>query len=126
MDNQKQIKVMTGYAVLAGLITPVMLLASVPRLRRLTHGQPGGWSGFRTARSTSSIENWQLAQTLSANHFMVIGMASLVIAILAYLVLLRRKNLTLTQLWWFTLIVTSLPIVALIFSAIYINSVLPH
>jgi len=126
VDQQIDKRKLTAYALLTWLITPVALLATVPRLRQLAHGQPGGWFGFRTVRSTSTIENWQLAQSLLADHFTVIGIASLVIAIVAYLVLLSRKDRTLTQLWWFTLIVTALPIIALVFSTIYINNLLPY
>jgi uncharacterized membrane protein len=125
-QNEKQFRNFSRLSALAaGLFMPLMYLAFVPVLRRLAHGAPGGWVGFRTAASTSSIENWQLAQSLAANHFLILGLGFLVIAALCYLLIARFAPEN-SKLWaWVGFGLLALQMVALGVSTFIIERALP-
>lgn len=125
-QNEKQFRNFSRLSALAaGLFMPLMYLAFVPVLRRLAHGAPGGWVGFRTAASTSSIENWQLAQTLAAHHFLVLGIGFLAIAAVGYLLLSRLAPGN-SKLWaYISYGLLALQVAALGFSTVMIERTLP-
>lgn len=83
----------------AAVVLPLLLLGFVPMQRHLAQGQPGGAVGFRTALSTASIENWQIANAMAADHFLVIGLVSLAITLATFLVL-RMRGITRGRTWW--------------------------
>jgi len=108
-------------AVFVGILTPLLLLGFVPVLRRLAHGAPGGSVGFRTALSTSSVENWQLAQALAADQFLVIGLASLALACLSF-AMLRMLGKARVKTWWIVAtVLVAVQIAALTIGAVVID-----
>ena len=103
---------------LVSLLWPTTLLLAVPLLRLAAKRGPNWYFGYRTAKSMSSRKRWALAQNEMSKWALWIGVGSLIIGIITFLVLYLSGNRS-PSLWWSTtLALAILPLVPIVFGIV--------
>lgn len=108
-------------AVAVGLLTPVALIACYPVYRYHARHEPNRWSGYRTERAMSSVQNWRLAQAMCARQWVVVGAVFAVITLAGYALLYASGNHDVDTWWWCAFLFALLPLIGIVWSAALIE-----